>query len=208
MTKIIFSFNRWRYCLLLPLSLLLFMFASASSHREAPLIANDPLADNTDVYAFRSPDDTTTATLIANYITFELLSSDGLRPSLWYFALSGLYVGGCIFYKDLVYTTGDDLTQLFTFHKWNAVLIIIDSPFLPCILSIPFLNLFAQIKKFHADVLFILVVGYSVVSIYFYFRCWIFFIEGQQSFFWCFCQPIQQCIQSSAPWFCEFIWIV
>ena len=29
--------------------------ASASSHREAPLIANDPLADNTDVYAFVSP---------------------------------------------------------------------------------------------------------------------------------------------------------
>jgi hypothetical protein len=29
----------------------------ASSHREAPLMANDPLADNTDVYAFRSPDD-------------------------------------------------------------------------------------------------------------------------------------------------------
>ena len=27
-------------------------FLEASSHREAPLIANDPLADNTDVYAF------------------------------------------------------------------------------------------------------------------------------------------------------------
>jgi hypothetical protein len=31
--------------------------ALASSHREAPLISNDPLADNTDVYAFRSPAD-------------------------------------------------------------------------------------------------------------------------------------------------------
>jgi hypothetical protein len=31
--------------------------AWASSHREAPLIANDPLADNTDLYCFRSPDD-------------------------------------------------------------------------------------------------------------------------------------------------------
>ena len=30
--------------------------ASASSHREAPLIADDPAADNTDVYAFVSPD--------------------------------------------------------------------------------------------------------------------------------------------------------
>lgn len=44
----------------------------ASSHREAPLIANDPLADNTDVYAFRSPDDPNTITLIANYIPGEL----------------------------------------------------------------------------------------------------------------------------------------
>ena len=44
----------------------------ASSHREAPLISNDPLADNTDVYAFRSPDDTSTVTIIANFIPFEL----------------------------------------------------------------------------------------------------------------------------------------
>ena len=29
----------------------------ASSHREAPLIANDPLADNTDLYAFRCPNE-------------------------------------------------------------------------------------------------------------------------------------------------------
>ncbi len=46
--------------------------AEASSHREAPLIANDPLADNTDVYAFRSPDDPNTITIIANYIPAEL----------------------------------------------------------------------------------------------------------------------------------------
>ena len=44
----------------------------ASSHREAPLIANDPLADNTDLYAFRSPDDTNTVTLIATYVPAEL----------------------------------------------------------------------------------------------------------------------------------------
>ena len=37
----------------------------ASSHREAPLIANDPLADNVDLYAFRSPDNPNTVTLIA-----------------------------------------------------------------------------------------------------------------------------------------------
>src|SRR3982750_2071350 len=44
----------------------------ASSHREAPMIANDPLSDNTDLYAFRSPDDPSTITLIANYVPFEL----------------------------------------------------------------------------------------------------------------------------------------
>lgn len=44
----------------------------ASSHREAPLIANDPLADNTDLYAFRSPDNPNTITIIACYIPAEL----------------------------------------------------------------------------------------------------------------------------------------
>src|ERR1700727_898013 len=43
----------------------------ASSHREAPLISNDPQADNTDLYVFRSPDDTNTVTIIADYIPFE-----------------------------------------------------------------------------------------------------------------------------------------
>ncbi|MBA2641504.1 MAG: DUF4331 domain-containing protein [Actinobacteria bacterium] len=45
--------------------------AGASSHREAPLISDDPSADNTDVYAFVSPDAAHTVTLIANYIPFE-----------------------------------------------------------------------------------------------------------------------------------------
>jgi hypothetical protein len=44
---------------------------TASSHREAPLISQDPLADNTDVYAFRSPDRPDTVTIIANYIPLE-----------------------------------------------------------------------------------------------------------------------------------------
>jgi len=45
--------------------------ASASSHREAPLIATDPTADNTDLYAFVSPDRPDTVTIVANYIPFE-----------------------------------------------------------------------------------------------------------------------------------------
>ena len=45
--------------------------ALASSHREAPAISQDPAADNTDTYIFRSPDDPTTVTLIANYYPYE-----------------------------------------------------------------------------------------------------------------------------------------
>ena len=43
----------------------------ASSHREAPLIAADPQADNTDLYAFVSPDDPSSVTIISNWIPFE-----------------------------------------------------------------------------------------------------------------------------------------
>lgn len=42
-----------------------------SSHREAPEISKDPVADNTDVYAFVSPDKPDTVTLIANFIPFQ-----------------------------------------------------------------------------------------------------------------------------------------
>src|SRR5262245_59181159 len=47
------------------------MPGQASSHREAPLTAQDPMADNTDVYAFVSPDAPDTVTLIANFIPFQ-----------------------------------------------------------------------------------------------------------------------------------------
>lgn len=47
------------------------MPTGASSHREAPLISMDPLADNTDVYAFVSPRDPDMVTLIANFIPLE-----------------------------------------------------------------------------------------------------------------------------------------
>ena len=38
-----------------------------SSHREAPAISKDAVADSTDLYAFVSPDDPNTVTIIANY---------------------------------------------------------------------------------------------------------------------------------------------
>jgi hypothetical protein len=45
--------------------------AKASSHREAPLISEDPSADNTDLYAFRSPDKPDTLTIVSNFIPGE-----------------------------------------------------------------------------------------------------------------------------------------
>jgi hypothetical protein len=45
--------------------------ASASSHREAPLISGTPQFDNTDVYAFVSPDHPDSTTIVANWTPFE-----------------------------------------------------------------------------------------------------------------------------------------
>src|SRR4030095_158298 len=61
---------------------------SASSHREAPLISQDPLADNTDLYAFVSPDRPDTVTIIANYIPMETPASG---PGFWSFDPNAVY---------------------------------------------------------------------------------------------------------------------
>ncbi len=42
-----------------------------TSHREAPGISNDPAADNTDLYAFVSPNATSTVTFISNFIPMQ-----------------------------------------------------------------------------------------------------------------------------------------
>jgi hypothetical protein len=42
-----------------------------SSHREAPAISKDPVADSTDVYAFVSPDAQSTVTILANYVPLQ-----------------------------------------------------------------------------------------------------------------------------------------
>ena len=93
-------------------TLLLATLASyASSHREAPLISNDPLADNTDVYAFKSPDDPNTITIIANYIPFE--SPEG-GPNYYNFGTNVRYE---IHIKNKTTTAGDDITYRFTFSR-------------------------------------------------------------------------------------------
>ena len=62
--------------------------ATASSHREAPLIAGMPQYDNTDLYAFRSPDRKRTVTLAANWIPFEEPAGG---PNFYTFATDARY---------------------------------------------------------------------------------------------------------------------
>ena len=74
--------------LVLLLALTLTLSAFASSHREAPLITEDPTMDNTDVYVFRSPDAPDTITIIANYIPFEEPAGG---PNFFNFSEAGIY---------------------------------------------------------------------------------------------------------------------
>ncbi len=62
--------------------------ARASSHREAPLISQDPSADNTDLYAFRSPDKPDTVTILSNWIPGE---DPGAGPNWYTFSPSARY---------------------------------------------------------------------------------------------------------------------
>ncbi len=84
----------------------------ASSHREAPMIANDPLADNTDLYAFRSPDDTNFVTIIANYVPLQLPQGG---PNYASFGENVRYE----IHIENDGTAGDDITYRFTFSKVN-----------------------------------------------------------------------------------------
>jgi hypothetical protein len=88
-------------------------YLDASSHREAPLISNDPLADNTDLYAFRSPDDTGTVTIIANYVPAELPQGG---PNYYSFGEDVRYE---IHVKNNPATAGDDIIYRFTFSQVN-----------------------------------------------------------------------------------------
>jgi len=60
----------------------------ASSHREAPLVAGEPQLDNTDVYAFVSPDAPNTVTMIANWVPFEEPNGG---PNFYPFATDAAY---------------------------------------------------------------------------------------------------------------------
>ncbi|MDJ0366326.1 DUF4331 domain-containing protein [Hymenobacter sp. H14-R3] len=86
----------------------------ASSHREAPLIADDPLADNTDVYAFKDPSDPERIVLIADYIPFQLPQGG---PNYSTFGENIRYE---IHIKNKTTNpTVDDITYRFTFTRTN-----------------------------------------------------------------------------------------
>jgi len=102
-----------RSLLLFAMVLFCTMDLVGSSHREAPLIANDPLADNTDLYAFRSPDNPNTITVIANYIPAELPYGG---PNYYTFGENVRYE---IHIDNDVATPGDDIVYRFTFNRVN-----------------------------------------------------------------------------------------
>ena len=104
--------------LILAAGLLAPPYSDASSHREAPLIADDPLADNTDVYAFRDPNDDDNVVIVANYI--PLSHPDG-GPNYNHFGENVRYE---IHIKNqtsagALGTATDDITYRFTFDRVN-----------------------------------------------------------------------------------------
>ncbi|MGH2387432.1 MAG: DUF4331 domain-containing protein, partial [Chloroflexota bacterium] len=73
-----------------------------SSHREAPEISKDPVADSTDLYAFVSPDQPGTVTLICNYIPLE--APDG-GPNFYEF-------GDDVLYEIHIDNNGDNIAEI------------------------------------------------------------------------------------------------
>lgn len=111
MKKKLFTLSglRWAlFALCLPVLALSLM---SSSHREAPLIANDPQADNTDLYAFRNPRNPNKVVIIANYIPFQLAQGG---PNFYQFGEDVRYE---IHIDNNAATPGDDIIYRFMFSR-------------------------------------------------------------------------------------------
>jgi Domain of unknown function (DUF4331) len=81
-----------------------------SSHREAPEVSKDPVADNTDTYAFVSPDNPQTVTIITNYLPTEVPAGG---PTFFEF-------GNDVLYEIHIDNDGDgraDITYEFSFES-------------------------------------------------------------------------------------------
>jgi Domain of unknown function (DUF4331) len=86
---------------------------SASSHREAPLISEDPSADNTDLYVFRSPDKPSTVTIVSNWIPGE---DPAAGPNYYTFSPTARYN----IYLDRNGDGKADVTYRFRFKRSNG----------------------------------------------------------------------------------------
>ena len=84
--------------------------SQASSHREAPLISDDPTADNTDLYAFRSPDKPDTVTIVSNWIPGE---DPAAGPNYYTFSPGARYY----IYIDKNGDAQPDITYRFEFKR-------------------------------------------------------------------------------------------
>src|SRR5439155_27008799 len=81
-----------------------------SSHREAPTISKDPVADNTDLYAFVDPVDTSKVTILSNFIPLEEPAGG---PNFFQF-------GDDVLYEILIDNNGhgvEDVTYQFRFKN-------------------------------------------------------------------------------------------
>lgn len=87
------------------------IIVGASSHREAPLISADPQADNTDVYAFVSPDNTDSVTLIASFHPFEEPAGG---PNFYKF-------GDDVLYEIKIDSNGDSLEDISYQFKFQTI---------------------------------------------------------------------------------------
>jgi hypothetical protein len=87
---------------------------TASSHREAPLISDDPTADNTDLYAFRSPDKPNMLTIISNVIPGE---DPAAGPNYFTFSPTARYN----IYIDRNGDGKQDITYRFKFNRKPGV---------------------------------------------------------------------------------------
>jgi hypothetical protein len=79
-----------------------------SSHREAPGVSQDPVTDSTDVYAFVSPQQPDTVTILANYVPLE---DPAAGPNFFEF-------GSDVLYEININNTGSglpDITYQFNF---------------------------------------------------------------------------------------------
>ncbi|MDP8959660.1 MAG: DUF4331 domain-containing protein [Actinomycetota bacterium] len=84
------------------LALSLLVPVGASSHREAPLISKDPVADNTDVYAFMTGENLENLTIVSNWIPLEEPASG---PNFWKF-------GDDVLYEVEIDNNGDSFTDI------------------------------------------------------------------------------------------------